>query len=177
MMTRPIIWDVPTRVIHWSIASIVLLNLFLLDGGDPPHEWLGYVAVGFVCSRGIWGFRGGMPSRFRSFPIRPRQLVEFFRGQLTGNVPDYPGHNPAASVIYLLIWLLVISLGVTGWMMGLDAYWGEEWLEDLHKNISTGVEILVVLHLVGMTIDAIKFKRRTWFGMIVGHRGERQPPQ
>lgn len=175
MKAPTIIWDLPTRVLHWSLATIVVLNLFLLDGGDPPHEWLGYGAVGFVALRGIWGFLGGTQSRFRAFPVRPRQVLQFLVGQLRGRTPDYPGHNPLASVAYLAIWLLILSLGLTGWMMELDAYWGEEWLEDLHDGLATAIQVLVVFHLVGMSLDAWKFKRRTWFGMIVGHRGERRP--
>jgi len=62
------------------------------------------------------------------------------------------------------------ALGVTGFMMGLDAYWGEEWLEDLHENLSTALMVLVVLHLLGIAFDSWKFRRKTWLGMITGRR-------
>lgn len=30
---------------------------------------------------------------------------------------------------------LVLALGLTGYMMGADAYWGEEWLQSLHADV------------------------------------------
>lgn len=149
------IWSFPTRLIHWLIALPVLANFFL-EGGETPHEVLGYVALAFVVVRVAWGFIAKDQAHFSAFP-----LAQVLRARR-----DYPGHNPQASWVYLFIWALVVALGVTGYMMELDAYWGEEWLEDLHETFSNSLLALVVLHLLGIAFDGWKYKRRTWLGMI-----------
>ena len=35
------VWDLGTRVIHWLLAVLICLNLFVLE--DEPHEIVGYV--------------------------------------------------------------------------------------------------------------------------------------
>lgn len=164
------VWDKTTRALHWIVAAAVVLNLFVLEEGEDAHRWLGYAAVGAVALRGIWGFAGGEHSRFRSFPLGVASWRRFFSGIFFWRKEDFPGHNPLASVVYLLIWACIISLGITGWMMGLDAYWGEEWLEEIHANISTAVQVLVGLHLAGILLDSVKFRRHTWLGMITGKK-------
>ena len=43
-MTHPVstrsvqVWDPFVRLFHWSLVSCVLLNLFVLEEGDPPHR-------------------------------------------------------------------------------------------------------------------------------------------
>lgn len=170
MKKTDIIWDVQTRLTHWSLATAIILNLFVLEEGDDPHNYVGYAAVAFVCVRALWGFIGGEQSRFRSFPIQPKKVLDFVKSTLKGTAKDHPGHNPAASVAYLSTWTCVIALGITGWMMGLDAFWGEEWLEETHEAISNGLQVLIVVHLIGIAMDSKKHKRRTWLGMIRGNR-------
>jgi cytochrome b len=41
----------------------------------------------------------------------------------------------------------VLSLGLTGWMQGLDAFWGDEWLEELHEGLAATLQGLVLLHV------------------------------
>jgi cytochrome b len=166
MARTAIIWDRTTRLLHWMIAVIILLNLFVLEHGDPPHRWLGIVAVGLVSIRGFWGLAGGEHSRFRTWPLRPHQIKDFFRDQSTA----YAGHNPPASLVYILIWLTIVALGVTGWMTRLDRFWGEEWLEEIHGGIAIWLQALIVVHCLGMALDARKHRRRTWMAMISGRR-------
>lgn len=135
---------IPSRVIHWSLAVCIILNLFLLEEGDPPHKWIGYAATAIVVLRLVWGFIGGEASRFRSFPIHLKSLV------------------------YFGVWGLVLGLAVTGFMMGTDKYWGEEWVEEIHEQISDGLMILIGIHLLGVFIDSIRHRRKTWLNMING---------
>ncbi len=167
---KAVIWDKVTRIVHWTIALAVVLNLYLLEEGDPPHQWVGYVAVAAVFIRMIWGFVGSEPSRFRSFPLHPRKLMRFVKSMLRGEKEDYRGHNPLASYVYLGIWTLILSLGVTGFMMGLDAYWGEEWLEELHEGISVALQLLISAHFIGLATDSLTFKRKTYLAMITGRK-------
>lgn len=163
-------WDLPTRSIHWVIASVILLNLFILDGGDDWHRYLGYLATFALLARLYWGFKGGTLSRFKNFPLKISELIHFSK-KIFSKHKDYPGHNPAASWTYVFIWTSLAGLGLTGWMMGLDRFWGEVWLEDIHEYISNFLKLLIVFHFLGILMDAYKFRRKTWMRMITGKSG------
>ena len=139
-MVKSLLWDLPTRILHWALASSISI-VYILDGGDPPHNWVGYAALGFVVLRFIWGMN-----------------KKFHR------------ENQLARVIYLLIWGLVIALAITGFMYDTDKYWGEEWLTELHINFSYALLGLIGVHLLGVLIDSVRHGRKTWMGMITGKR-------
>ena len=45
------VWDPFVRVFHWSLVACVLLNQFVLEAGETPHQWAGYIASGLVVQR------------------------------------------------------------------------------------------------------------------------------
>ena len=139
-----IVWDLPTRITHWLLAVCVVLNLFVLESGEEPHEWTGYVAAGIIGARVLWAWFG----RGRGAPAR-------------GWLPR---------LVHLGIWGAILALGVTGFMMGTDTYWGEDWLMQLHARISQVLEVLIVTHLLGIALDSIRYRRPTWLGMIDGRK-------
>ncbi len=165
-----LIWDLPTRLIHWVIAGAVFLNLFYLEEGDEPHQWVGYVALAAFLIRFVWGFCGAEHSRFRSFPLAPREIIAFSLSLIRRKPIEYSGHNPLASLVYIAIWGCIVGLGVTGWMMGWDRYWGEEWLEQIHVDITNVLKGLLILHFLGIIIDAILHHRKSWMAMINGRK-------
>lgn len=156
----PVAWNFTTRVSHWLIAIPVLLDFFI-EGGDMSHKVIGYLALGTTFFRIGWGFITKDEANFRSFPLR---------GLFSNKKSDYSGHNPQASWVYLLIWILVISLGISGFMMGTDKYWGVEWVEELHESFSKLLMALVILHFCGLIFDSWKFRRKTWLGMFTGRK-------
>jgi cytochrome b len=169
MKTKDIIWDIQTRVYHWLIAIPVFLNLVLEDG-DKLHKVLGYVALVGLILRIIWGLRTTGHAGLRALPLKWSELSSYVTSLRSKQATPYQGHNPLASWIYIGIWTSVFLLGLSGFMMGLDAFWGEEWLEEVHETLALIIKIQVLLHFVGIVFDSIKFKRKTWLGMIVGKR-------
>lgn len=162
-------WDVPTRITHWALALCVILNLFVLEEGEDPHQWVGYTAVAFVLFRLIWARFAWGPSGFRGFPLSPASIKKYLKNKLSDDSTELR-HNPLSAWAYIFMWFAVIALGVTGWMMGLDAFWGDETLESIHGKISILMQILIGAHLVGVTVDSLRYKRKTWLGMITGRR-------
>lgn len=65
---------------------------------------------------------------------------------------------------------LVIALGVTGWLMGTDAYWGEEWLEDLHETLSDVLLACVALHVAGVAWVSRKTRINLPRAMLTGYK-------
>lgn len=170
MKPTPVIWSRPTRLIHWLVAGGIVLNLMVLEEGDPPHEWVGYTVAGLVICRLIIGFWGRGASRFSNWPLGWTQLKQFFQERRGGEARDYPGHNPPASYTYFGIWSLIFCLAISGWMMELDAFWGDEWLEEVHEIFARVLQVFILMHFAGFILDSFKFRRKTWLGMITGRR-------
>ena len=165
----PIAWNLVTRLTHWLIAIPVLLDFFI-EGGEKSHKILGYTALGMVLFRFVWGFFTEDEANFSSFPLSLKKVFEHGKSAFSKNNIHYSGHNPLASWIYIFIWILVVALGITGFMMGLDRFWGVEWLEELHEASSSVLMLLVAFHFIGLILDSRKFKRKTWLGMFNGKK-------
>jgi cytochrome b len=166
-----VVWNKYIRITHWLVAGIIILNLYFLEEGDPAHRYLGYTVFGLVCIRIIYGFINQTGEHaFSKFPLNFSKLLLFIKSKLKGTDSDYSGHNPAAAWTYIILWICVVGLGVTGWMMGLDLFFGEEWLEITHEIISQILQLCILAHLLGIALDAKRFKRKTWLGMITGRK-------
>lgn len=108
-MTPVRIWDLPTRVFHWSLTVCVVGLIVTANLGGGWMNWhlrLGYAVLTLLLFRLIWGFVGGRWSRFMNFLYTPSQLMAYLRGQAP---PEHrAGHTPlgALSVFALLAALL-----------------------------------------------------------------------
>ncbi len=165
--SRPV-WDLFVRVFHWTLVVCVLLNSFVLDDGETIHQWAGYLASGLVVARVAWGFIGSRHARFADFFPTPGRIVRHVRGLWSGHAEFHWGHNPLGALMMLALMGLVLALGVTGWMQGLDAYWGEEWLQELHEVIGEALIILVGLHAVAALLMGRIERTRLLKAMVTG---------
>jgi cytochrome b len=171
MLDKNIVWNKVIRLTHWLVAVIIILNMFVFDDGDDLHIWLGYIAAGIVLFRLIYGFVSRDQSHsFSNFPLSPSSLFKFFQDKINQRDHVYKGHNPAASWIYILIWICAAGLTVTGWMLGLDRFFGSEEVEQLHVYFNTALQVTIIIHLLGIGLDSIQFKRKTWMGMFTGRK-------
>lgn len=118
MSNKVRVWDLPTRLFHWSlVACIVGLAISGYRGGSAMewHARIGYAVLTLLLFRIVWGFVGGRWSRFASFIYSPRSVLGYLRGSPH---PDHlVGHNPlgAGSVFAMLALLSAqIATGLVG---------------------------------------------------------------
>jgi len=163
------VWDPVVRLLHWSLALAVLGN-FINEGGDLIHRWEGYAALALVASRIVWGFIGSPHARFNDWFPTPSRVSNYLRAQLRGEHPRYLGHNPAGAVMMLFLLLIVIAMGTTGYMMGTDAFFGEEWLEELHEILAYTLLAGVGLHVAAALIESWRHKENLPAAMIHGYK-------
>ena len=146
------VWDLFVRIFHWSLVLCVVLNYFVLEEGETAHEWSGYIAVGLICARIVWGFVGTYHARFVNFWPTPRRIAAHVRHlRDPDHIPDV-GHNPLGALMMLALMALVLALGVSGWLMGTDAFWGEEWLEELHGLLANTLIVFASLHALAAIV-------------------------
>jgi cytochrome b len=102
------VWDLPTRIFHWSLVVCVLgLAVTGTLGGDAMgwHFRFGYSVLTLLLFRLLWGLIGGRWSRFSSFIYSPASLLNYLRGR--SKAEHSVGHTPigAASVFAMLFFL------------------------------------------------------------------------
>lgn len=140
------VWDRFVRAFHWALVSCILFNYFVMDDGETLHRWLGYTASALVCARFVWGFVGSRYARFSDFFPTPGKIKQHLQHLRAGTHDEHPGHNPVAAVMIFVLMGLVLSLGITGYMQGTDAFWGEEWVQELHETLASTLIVFAGLH-------------------------------
>lgn len=168
------VWDIFVRLFHWSLVACVIFNLFIRDDGETLHQWSGYGAAALVLMRIVWGFVGSTHARFSDFFPTPARLREHLAQLRRREVPQHLGHNPLGALMMLALMALVIALGITGWMQGTDAFWGEEWLQELHELLARALQLLVALHVLAAIVMSRLEKVDLVRAMITGFKRVRE---
>ncbi|MGI9132517.1 MAG: cytochrome b/b6 domain-containing protein [Rhodoferax sp.] len=104
------VWDLPTRVFHWSLVLCVAALVTTAEIAGEAMRWhfrFGYTVLSLLMFRLVWGLIGGYWSRFRTFVVGPRTILQYLRGQAAPELSV--GHNPlgALSVLGLLVCLFL----------------------------------------------------------------------
>jgi cytochrome b len=163
------VWSIVVRAVHWSVALIVFSE-FLNEAGAPWHRYLGYAAASLVLLRLIWGaFTRSVAHYSHWFPT-PGRLLRYLRAVMQGRKPRMLGLNPVGACMALMMWALILALGVTGWMMSQDAFWGEEWLERIHGIIGWTLLGCVGIHFTAVVITSIWQRENLPKAMVTGKK-------
>ena len=177
------VWDLPTRLFHWSLAACIVGLLATGYTGGSAMNWharIGYAVLTLLLFRLVWGVVGGHWSRFSSFIYSPGNVLNFLRGRPH---PDHLiGHNPlgAGSVFAMLAVLLAqVATGLVGddesaftgplnrfveTSKGLAATW-------YHKRVGQWLLLaLVLLHIGGVLYYLLRRRDNLIKAMIVGDK-------
>lgn len=165
-----LVWDIVVRIFHWTIVFGFTANMFFLEEGKWQHRWVGYTILGAIFVRIAWGFIGSAHARFSDFIPTPNRLRNYIKSLLKRKDPRYIGHNPAGALMMFALILLMIFCGITGWMQGLDRFWGVEWLQETHKLAANSILILAGLHVLAAIIESIRHKENLIKSMITGYK-------
>lgn len=174
------VWDLPTRIFHWSLVVCVAGLFITVNIGGNWMQWhfrFGYAVLTLLLFRIVWGFVGGRWSRFASFIYAPSTIVAYFKGQ--GRPEHTVGHNPlgAGSVFAILgILLLQVASGLfsddeIANQGPLYTLVSSAWVSTatwFHKEVGSNVVIaLIVLHIAAILFYFYK-KKDNLIGPMVG---------
>lgn len=170
MKSRILVWDLPVRIFHWFLVlcfSIAFLTAESEHWRDI-HLLSGYTVLGLMLFRLAWGFVGSRHARFDSFVRGPKAIMRYAKSLLHGRPEHYDGHNPLGAVAILLLILLGIGSGVSGWLTELDV--GGDGLEELHELLSNGMLGVVAIHIVGVLASSKMHHENLPLAMISGKK-------
>ena len=166
------VWDPAVRIFHWSLVAAFAAAWLTGDEWDAAHEAAGYVILGLVAVRVIWGLVGTRYARFWQFVKRPRDVLDYLREMLAAREHRYIGHNPAGGAMVVALLLALIGTGGTGWMMTLDMFWGAGWVEGLHEVLADATIVLVAVHIAGVVLASLRHRENLVRAMFNGRKRE-----
>jgi cytochrome b len=164
------VWDPLVRLIHWSLALTILLNGAILEEESNLHEWVGYVALGLVGIRLVWAIIGPQYARFTAFPPSPARAISYVRSVLSGDKTVHLSHNPLGAIMIYNLWLTIIGIGVTGFMMTTIRFFGIDWVEEAHELIFNWLILSVALHVAGVAFDSWRSGVNLVRAMVIGRK-------
>ena len=140
------IWDLPTRLFHWTLVVLVALlfassEFELLD--MRWHIWCGYATLALVVFRVLWGFCGSQTSRFSAFVRGPGAVAAYVRSLFSTNAKVSIGHNPLGGWSVLALLVCVLAQAVTGLFSSDEVEFDGPLVE--HVSVST-VKLMTRLH-------------------------------
>jgi cytochrome b len=161
------VWDLPTRLFHWSLVLLVGTNLFLIgpQGGLDTiiHFVAGYLILGLLVFRLAWGFIGSPRSRFGDFVHRWPTVSAYLRRLVRFDPPHSVGHNPVGGWMIMVLLAILATMIATGlFATGRHAagplahFLPVAWTAlagNLHQLISNLVIGLIVVHVAGVAAE------------------------
>lgn len=182
-MKSLLIWDLPTRLFHWLFAAS-FTGAYLTAESDAwlgVHTGLGYLMLGLLAFRLVWGFSGGHYARFSNFLFSPVQAWQYLIETLEKHAARHLGHNPAGSwAVYLLL-----TLGLVVGLTGVFAQGGEEQqgaaaallsydlghaIKEAHEVVATLMLLLVFGHVAGVVIESRLHRENLARSMVTGFK-------
>ncbi|MDP2561084.1 cytochrome b/b6 domain-containing protein [Psychrobium sp. 1_MG-2023] len=181
-----LIWDLPLRIFHWSFALTVIGCWATHELGSDYIDWhmqLGYIALGLVTFRLIWGFVGPTHARFGQFLPTPSQLIAYIKATKQGTAPITPGHNPLGSLMVLAMLGLVALQAVSGLFVDDEIFSSgpyynaagdavDKLMSTIHHNTFDVIGIAIVFHIAAIVFYKLAKKQNLVKAMVTGKKND-----
>ena len=174
------VWDLPTRVFHWSLVAMVGLAWVSAEF-DGFFFWLhvvfGEAVIALVVFRLVWGFIGGRYARFFDFVAGPAAVKAHLGSLLTRTPHHVPGHNPAAGWMILVLLAVSFATSFAGLFLIEDGYIGPlarygNLDDDPHEALADILVFLIGLHVAAAVLMSLlmgeNLIRAMWTGKKTG---------
>lgn len=167
--TNTRIWDLPTRLFHWTLVVCVVGALVTVKLGGNWMQWhlnFGIATLALLVFRMIWGLLGPRYARFSSFLPSLRAAWTYLRNG-SATTRRHAGHNPlGAWSVYALLGVLLVQAStglfssddimVQGPLSVLVSNELVAQLTSVHKLGEVAIFSLIGLHLVAILVYTIK---------------------
>ncbi len=165
------IWDPFVRAFHWLLVAGFVANFFeLVRPGKTAHQIIGYVILGLIAARLVWGLVGPRHARFADFVRTPGQVIAHLRQLARHRDRRYLGHSPAGGAMIVALLLTIAALGATGWFSRTDWFFGVKWMEETHEILANALLALVILHVLGVVHASWRHRENLVLSMLTGRK-------
>jgi len=184
------VWDVPTRLFHWTIVALVACSWYSADNGlMKVHLWSGSLLLTLLLFRIAWGFFGSTTARFSNFLHLPPKVFGYLKAVMSNNKPRYAGHNPAGGLMVTALITMLLAQVATGLFsndgirfnaplaLSVSADMSDRFTE-LHGILFNAILLLVWMHLVAVFFYLFVKEENLIKPMMTGYKHrDHLPPQ
>lgn len=163
---REKIWDPVTRVWHWVLVLAMVVGWsfgkFMSFDTIEWHFYLGYLVIGLMAFRVLWGFVGPSPVRFATILPTLSSTLRYLKTLGSRKPSGSPGHNPLGSLAVIAMLVVITVQAIAGLFLEsedffeygpLNEYVSEATADSLnwwHDIMADGILILVGLHVAAI---------------------------
>lgn len=181
------VWDLPTRMFHWTLAFCIIGAIATAQIGGNWIDWhlrLGIATLALLTFRLVWGLVGPRYARFSSLALRPRAVIAHFRGK---GASRHAGHSPsgALAVVAMLCVLAVQamtglfssdSISTEGPLAHLVGEASIEWATWVHLKLQWVIYGLIGLHVLAIAAYLLIKKENLVKPMFDGFKPDLRAP-
>ena len=163
------VWDVPTRLFHWTLMLLVVLQFASGEFGWLDLQWhlyTGYATLALLLFRVLWGLVGSDSARFASFLRGPMATWQYLRGGERVTCT----HNPLGGWGVVLMLVLLFAIALTGLASSDDidvfgplaAHLDEATVRSAtrwHHRLTAVLPWLVALHVLAVLVHEWRGER------------------
>jgi|SaaInlV_100m_DNA_5_1039725.scaffolds.fasta_scaffold01695_6 cytochrome b len=184
---KKLIWDIPTRLFHWAIVITLCYSWYSIEvEGDLDHHFLsGFIALGLILFRIIWGLVGSRYAKFSSFIYKPSEIIAYAKTFFRREGGKYAGHNPLGGLSVLALLLVIFIQAGTG-LFADDEYYYFAPLNDYVSSSMAGkitefhgtnakvILGLAIFHIVVILFYRLYKREKLVLAMITGKKPDDQ---
>ena len=165
-----LVWDFPTRIFHWLLVASFIMA-YLTSESERLRDWhmvSGYLLVGLILFRLVWGIIGTKYAKFRDFVRGPAAVLDYLNGLFSKESKHYVGHNPAGAIAIVLLLTCGLGMGVSGWLLFND--FGGSFVEEGHEALASIMLTVVIVHVLGVMLSSFLHKENLVRAMVTGYK-------
>lgn len=169
-MEKILVWDLPVRLGHWLMAFGFALAWVTGESEEwrLVHVFAGGTVTAIALFRLLWGIVGSKYARFADFVRGPQAALGYLKSLLGASPQHHVGHNPAGGWAILLLLILALATGASGWFAYQEM--GGEWLEELHEFAAELMLAVVFVHLAGVLVGSLAHRENLVLAMFTGRK-------
>jgi len=116
-----IVWDLPTRIFHWSLVLLVAMSYTTAKLNLMHcHAVTGEAALSLIIFRFLWGACGSETARFRNFLTGPKRVISHLRRLFQSSPQPLLGHTPSGGWAVLMMLTLLLCSTLSGLVINND---------------------------------------------------------
>lgn len=159
------VWDLPTRIFHWLLVAGFFVAYLTEEELLTVHVWAGYLVLGLLIFRLLWGFMGNHYARFKNFLCSPVKSYAYIKDVIALKSKRYLGHNPAGAAMIVLLLISLLMTAITGLIVyaadqnlgplaGIIGSSHEKLWEEIHEFAANFSLLLVIIHVAGVALES-----------------------